>query len=299
MTQALEYLRPLAEAGNGRAQEQFTELVISLARADSHYQPWAEDLLRAWAEVQGYEWLLRLAHEMRSWTGRETDAQRILIDLTKKQESREEALGELTAIDHDNPIAAVRWRCMAVESEVARHWGRSKSSEVWTQWARLKELLEDLPSDQEGRDLRRRALLAEYKAGSILRGPDPAAMDFGFDDAAALVGAAAAVPFVQTVATKAGGDVYDWVRQLFGRAVGRKSNELTARTEVALHIVGDSRTNTWLEMRGRPTDEALAKLAEADLETLAAPDPQGRIVIVYWAPEESQWRRRLEGSGER
>ncbi|MEU6819364.1 hypothetical protein ABZ921_01960 [Streptomyces atriruber] len=130
-------------------------------------------------------------------------------------------------------------------------------------------------------------------ASPASRGPDPVAIDL--DDAAVIVGAATAVPFVQALATQAGGDVYAWVRQLFGRAVGRRSEELSeGGNEAALHVVGDSAANTWLVMHGRPSDEALAKLAETDLETLAAPDRRGRTVIVYWAPEAGEWQRRVE-----
>ncbi|AEY94011.1 hypothetical protein SHJG_8747 [Streptomyces hygroscopicus subsp. jinggangensis 5008] len=59
-------------------------------------------------------------------------------------------------------------------------------------------------------------------------------------------------------------------------------------------MTGDSVANTWLEMRGRPSDDALRKLSEADLETLSAPDPRGRTVTVYWDDEDGEWRRRVE-----
>ena len=113
---------------------------------------------------------------------------------------------------------------------------------------------------------------------------------------AAVVGTAAAVPFVQGLATRAADDAYSKLRHLFSRALGRQSSELTetldTTTGPALHVVSDSVTNTRLELRGNPTDEALRKLAEADLETLAAPDPSGRPVVVYFAA--GRWQRHVE-----
>jgi hypothetical protein len=172
----------------------------------------------------------------------------------------------------------------------------------------LEELLQVLPQDADGateaRDRARRALRdaqekqERRKATGYTRStsPDPVPIDLG--DAAVILGAATAVPFVHAIATQAGSDIYAWARQLFGRAVGRESQELTERTiEAALHVVGDSTTNTWLEMRGRPTDEALAKLAETDLETLATPDRRGRAVIVCWVPEAGEWQRRVQEPG--
>lgn len=74
LRQALKCLAPLAKAGNGRALEQITAVMISLARSDSRYRPSTEALLRSRAERQGPGFLLALAHEMRSWTGRALDA---------------------------------------------------------------------------------------------------------------------------------------------------------------------------------------------------------------------------------
>lgn len=204
-------------------------------------------------------------------------------------EAREAALTELADMDHGNPQFAVRWRCVAMESDGWRHWGRSQRSQVLE---RLEDLLRDLPRDRAGCDLNHRAQMALYRAQRAERGPDPVPIDLG--DAATIVGTATAVPLVHAFATQAGADVYAWVRQIFSRALGRESDELTERTDVAaLYVVGDRAANTWLEMRGRPTDEALAKLAETDLETLAAPDPRGRAVVVCWVPEAGEWQRRL------
>ncbi|MDJ1134125.1 hypothetical protein [Streptomyces iconiensis] len=49
-------------------------------------------------------------------------------------------------------------------------------------------------------------------------------------------------------------------------------------------------------MRGDPTDEALAKLAATDLEALAARDPHGRTVLVYWDSGAREWRRHVDES---
>ncbi|KAB1143471.1 hypothetical protein F7R91_25205 [Streptomyces luteolifulvus] len=292
-SKALKALAPLAKAGNRRAIGQFIDLTVSLARTDARYQPPAEALLRR----EGH--LLRLAREMRSWTGRGEDARELLVTLAVEKSVPAAAL-DLAGMDHDDPQASAQWHCLAIELGA-------------TSWHKLQELLSALPQDADGaaklRDRARRAVRTaqqaekdrearerearEAREATSTRSPDPVAIDLG--DAAAIVGTAAVIPLVQAVATQAGGDVYKWVRQLFGRAVGRESEELTERaTEAALYVVGDNTANTWLEMRGRPTDEALAKLAETDLETLAAPDRRGRAVIVRWVPEAGEWQRRLE-----
>ncbi|MFD3488880.1 hypothetical protein [Streptomyces sp. NPDC058665] len=138
------------------------------------------------------------------------------------------------------------------------------------------------------------------------RTPDPVAIDLGnLETAAAIVGTAAALPFVQAVSQQAAADMYAKVRQLFGRALGREASELTSGITAssftggitpALHVIGDSAANTWLEMRGDPTDEALSKLADTNLEALAARDPQGRTVLVYWDTDAGEWRRYVKES---
>lgn len=132
------------------------------------------------------------------------------------------------------------------------------------------------------------------------RGPDTVAVDLGdLETAAAIVATAVAVPFAQAAAQHAAADMYAKVRQLFARVLGREASELSSGIipgTPALHVVGDSAANTWLEMRGDPTDEALSKLADTDLEALAARDPQGRAVLVYWDTDTREWRRNMDDS---
>ncbi|MFE0106441.1 hypothetical protein [Streptomyces sp. NPDC059009] len=294
-SKALKTLAPLAKAGNGRALKKFTDLTLSLARTDSRYQPSAEALLRS------QNLLRRLAHEMRSWTGRRDEAHELLVTLAVEKGDADAAADLGTFYSRDTRDA-VQWHCLAIELGSPFDWRELDHL--------LGILSQEGNGDDELIDRARRAVQAgeeaakaqekEWERGNRARGddrdPDTVAIDLGVDDAAVIVGTAAAVPFVQALATQAGNDVYAWVRRLFGRAVGRESEELTesTTTEAALYVVGEPQTNTWLEMRGRPTDEALAKLAETDLESLAAADRHGRAVIVRWVPEAGEWQRRVE-----
>ncbi|MEU6680970.1 hypothetical protein [Streptomyces sp. NPDC046925] len=295
LREALKCFEPLAEAGDRHALMMVTAVVLSLARASSRYRPSAEAVLRS----QGK--LVKLACEMRRWKGREADARELLVRLAVEEGDRE-AVSVLIDIDHDSPEAVIQWHCLDLELGS-------------TSWRELDELMQAL-HHQDGtaklRDRARHAVRTAQRREALLEAQaalaaaytpvrhHPPAMSRA-SDAAIIVGAAAAVPFAQAIATQAGSDFYAWVRQLFSRAAGRNSEELTERiaTEAALYVVGEPQTNTWLEMRGRPTDEALAKLAETDLETLAAPDPQGRAVTVCWVPAAGQWQRRVQEPGGR
>ncbi|MFF3127860.1 hypothetical protein ACFVRD_37475 [Streptomyces sp. NPDC057908] len=326
LRQAEKCLAPLAKAGYDGALPLFTDVVVTLARTDPCYRPSAEALLRRRAETDSLHEkaiLLALVREMQSWTGRAADMRELLVSLATEKGSREAAL-RLADMDHDDLQATVQWHCLALELGV-------------TSWRKLEQLLHALPQDAAGAaELRERARRAvrtaqearaahearaaeearaarvpqEVRAARAARAAqeaqaprdtntrrvDPVAVDLG--DAAVIVGAATAVPLAQTIATQAGSDIYAWVRQVFSRALGHASTELTeGTTEAALYVVGDRQTNTWLELRGRPTDEALAKLADTDLETLAAPDSQGRAVTVCWVPEAGQWQRRVQEPG--
>ncbi|MFE4716640.1 hypothetical protein ACFRLW_09330 [Streptomyces sp. NPDC056728] len=270
--EALKWFEPLADAGNEHALMMVTAVLLSLARTDSRYQPSAEAVLRKRGQ------LIRLSEEMRGWPGREADARELLVRLAVEQRSTT-AVELAPLLPHDG---ADELRERAVRA---------------IHVAQRNEQLENA----------KRALSAAYTdftSSAYDYNPEAYSTysnDSSAYDAAMIVGAAAAVPFAQAFATKAGSDFYGWVRGLFSRASGREGEELTERTvsEAALYVVGDPQTNTWLEMRGRPTDEALSKLAEADLNTLAAPDMQGRTVTVCWVPGASQWQRRVQETGDR
>ncbi|WP_234341019.1 hypothetical protein [Streptomyces sp. NRRL S-1813] len=107
---------------------------------------------------------------------------------------------------------------------------------------------------------------------------------------------AAVMPFLQAVASQAAGDAYAKSRALINRVLDRGgSDDASLCQGPALHIVHDPQTGTRLELRGGElSDEALHMLTLADLDTLSAPDPQGRTVTVYWDREVGLWRRRVQ-----
>ncbi|MEU3529868.1 hypothetical protein AB0E62_39570 [Streptomyces sp. NPDC038707] len=276
----LKWLIPLAETGQNVALT--ADTLALLARTDSRYEAEAE----RWLRSLGSGGILQLAREMRSWpSGREAEAKELLVALARDGNGL--AADELARWERSDPIAAITWHCRAIDLGCTQSWHD------------LEEVLRELqPVTADDRALAERARAALDTARAA-EGPEWATPDVAArlseEAIAAAVATAAVMPFVQNIASMAASDVYAMVKQLFARALRRNAQELTERrTGPTLHVTGDSVANTWLEMRGRPSDDALRKLSEADLETLAAPDPRGRTVTVYWDDEDGEWRRRVE-----
>ncbi|MFE9356376.1 hypothetical protein ACFYPB_19810 [Streptomyces olivaceoviridis] len=277
----LEWLIPLAETGQNVALT--ADTLALLARTDSRYEAEAE----RWLRSLGSRGILRLAREMRSWpSGRETEAKELLVALVRDGNGL--AADELARWECSDPVAAIRWHCRAIDLGCTRSWRD------------LEEVLRELqPVTADDRALAERARAALDTAlaaeeSNPFYSSEPAAR-VSAEAVTAAVATAAAIPFVQNIASQAASDIYAMAKQLFARALRRNAQELAERRPgPTLHVTGDSVANTWLEMRGRPSDDALRKLSEAELETLAAPDPRGRTVTVYWDDEDGEWRRRVE-----
>ncbi|WP_327231695.1 hypothetical protein [Streptomyces murinus] len=279
--EVLEWLIPLAETG--RHVELAADTLAQLARTDTQYEAEAEHWLRA----LGSGGMLRLAREMRSWpSGREAAAKELLVALAR--EGNGPAADELARWERSDPVAAIGWHCRAIDLGFTRNWHD------------LEEVLRELrPVTADDQSLAARARVALDTAQAVERAeaasPPRETQDClrVAETMAVVVATTAVVPFVQNIASQAAGDVYAKAKQLFGRALRRSSQELTDRsTGPTIYVVGDSMANTWLELRGQPSDDALRKLGEADLETLAAPDPRGRTVTVRW--DHGEWRRQVE-----
>ncbi|MGW2955693.1 hypothetical protein [Streptomyces eurythermus] len=275
----LEWLIPLAETGQNAALT--ADTLALLARTDSRYETEAE----RWLRSLGSGGILQLAREMRSWpSGREIEAKELLVALAR--DGNGSAADELARWERSDPVAAITWHCRAIELGCTR--SRHDLVEV------LREL-QPVTADHRALAERARAALDTAWAAEETTPFSEAAGRMSVEAVAAAVATAAALPFVQNVASLAANDIYAMVKRLFARALRRNAQELTDRRPgPTLHVTGDSVANTWLEMRGRPSDDALRKLSEADLETLAAPDPRGRTVTVYWDDEDGEWRRRVE-----
>ncbi|MGW0512812.1 hypothetical protein ACWD1W_26745 [Streptomyces olivaceoviridis] len=279
----LEWLIPLAETGQNAALT--ADTLALLARTDSRYEAEAE----RWLRSLGSRGILRLAREMRSWpSGRETEAKELLVALARDGNGL--AADELARWERSDPVAAITWHCRAIDLGCTQSWRDLEEA--------LREL-QPVTADDRALAERARAALdtawAAEESNPFSVSESAAGRAVSAEAVTAAVATAAAIPFVQNIASQAASDIYAMAKQLFARALRRNAQELTERRPgPTLHVTGDSVANTWLEMRGRPSDDALRKLSEADLETLSAPDPRGRTVTVYWDDEDGEWRRRVE-----
>ncbi|KAA0940387.1 hypothetical protein [Streptomyces apricus] len=99
---------------------------------------------------------------------------------------------------------------------------------------------------------------------------------------------AAVVPFVQALATSAGNRAYETIRRNL-RFLARREDPA-----IAFHpVVTVVRDSSGLRFVVPPelTDVCLEALARADLERLAAPDPDGGSVVIWWNASAGEWQR--------
>ncbi|WP_104530835.1 hypothetical protein [Wenjunlia vitaminophila] len=106
--------------------------------------------------------------------------------------------------------------------------------------------------------------------------------------AATAVVTAAVLPFVQALATQAGQRAFEAARSLATSLVRRPQQD---HPRHFILIVQDEGSPVTFQVPPGLPDAALQALAITDVEELAAPDPNGGEVKIYWSPATAQWQR--------
>lgn len=105
---------------------------------------------------------------------------------------------------------------------------------------------------------------------------------------ATVVVTAAVLPFVQALAAQAGQRAFEAARSLVTSLVRRTRQD---HPRHFIFVVQDEDRPITFEVPPGLPDAALQALAITDVEGLAAADPNGGEVKIYWSPETAQWRR--------
>ncbi|MFJ8941066.1 hypothetical protein ACIRL0_36025 [Streptomyces sp. NPDC102365] len=99
---------------------------------------------------------------------------------------------------------------------------------------------------------------------------------------------AAVVPFVQALATSAGNRAYETIRRNL-RFLARREDP-AAEFHPVVTVVRDA-SGLRFVVPPELTDVCLEALTRADLERLAAPDPDGGSVVIWWNASAGEWQR--------
>jgi hypothetical protein len=294
-----QWMRRAAEAGHYYALQALIHKTSERARSDPEAEIWAEHWYRRWDKLdaesrpawyaQKHAPLVALAERMPEWVSRRTEeAERILLDLAEKGSS--DAAGSLAVKKQEKK-----------EYKAAAEWFiRSHGSSSRTFLAQLKR--------DEGHQTAYTRLAREgfEPAKEVLRhlgtpslrppqAPGPGTTDV----IVTAILTAAILPFIQTIASKAAESSYYATRNLILNLMHRGGNiqiERSAGRSAEICIIRDPKNGVTFEMKDDQflSDEALDKLIETDLESLAAPDPSGKPVTIRWDDSKYMWVRHVK-----
>ncbi|MGW4689664.1 hypothetical protein ACWEPM_32895 [Streptomyces sp. NPDC004244] len=107
----------------------------------------------------------------------------------------------------------------------------------------------------------------------------------------------ALLPFLQSLATQAGQQAFEAARATIRRLI-RRNGENAPAIHSGRQQIAVEETGTGLRFIVPPDlpDAALAALASADLESLAAPAEGGARATIHWDEALGQWRRHVTDS---
>ncbi|WP_328845189.1 hypothetical protein [Streptomyces sp. NBC_00258] len=116
--------------------------------------------------------------------------------------------------------------------------------------------------------------------------------------AATVTVTATVLPFMQSLATQAGARMFEVARAYRERYIRHRTSVGSAVDQARWHsshkiTVQDTASGVSFVMPDHLPNDALQALATADLLGLAAAEPDGGKVVIYWDAQMREWRRKV------
>lgn len=159
----------------------------------------------------------------------------------------------------------------------------------------LRGLLTHPKMDSVCRDLGDHAVFDHFDGVTIYSGRSNTGIVTMLAAAAGVTVTAAVIPFLQSLATQAGQRAFEAARAATRRLIGTRDSAPDIHGGRLKVFVEETPAGPRFQVPPRLPDEALAALAQSDLEALAAPGVNGGTVTIFWDEDQKQWCRHLDG----